>query len=170
MRKTLLLLAACALLAVPQVQAQTATTTCPSTKTPDELIKAIDAAVSGSADKDRTCMRQLFVADGRLIPIGKAKDGSIAARVLSVEDWISRVKARGSDAFYEHQIKYQSDIYGNMAHLWSTYEITPTPGGKVEVRGINSIQAAFNGTEWKVIEIVWQAETTDTPLPQKYLP
>jgi hypothetical protein len=115
-------------------------------------------------------MRQLFVPDGRLVPIGKAKDGSIAARILTVEDWINRVKARGSEPFYEHQIKYSTDTYGNLAHLWSTYEIRATPDGKVEMRGINSIQAAFNGTEWKAVEVNWQAETNDTPIPQKYLP
>jgi hypothetical protein len=170
MRTKLLLIAACALLCAPFAQGQTAAATCPSTKTLDDLIKALDDAVSGPGDKDRTCMRELFVSDGRLIPIGKAKDGSIAARILTIDDWIARVKARGSEPFYEHQVKYSSDVYGNLAHLWSTYEIRPTSDGKVEMRGINSIQAAFNGTEWKVVAVVWQAETADTPIPQKYLP
>jgi hypothetical protein len=170
MRTKLLLIAACALLCSPFAQGQTAAATCPSTKTLDDLIKALDDAVSGPGDKDRTCMRELIVSDGRLIPIGKAKDGSIAARILTIDDWIARVKARGSEPFYEHQVKYSSDVYGNLAHLWSTYEIRPTPDGKVEMRGINSIQAAFNGTEWKVVAVVWQAETADTPIPQKYLP
>jgi hypothetical protein len=80
------------------------------------------------------------------------------------------VKARGSAVFYEHQVKYSSDVYGHIAHLWSTYEIRPTQDGKAEMRGINSIQAVFNGTEWKVVEILWQAETPDESIPQKYLP
>ena len=80
------------------------------------------------------------------------------------------MKARGSAVFYEHQVKYSSDVYGHIAHLWSTYEIRPTPDGKAEMRGINSIQAVFNGTEWKVVEILWQAETPDESIPQKYLP
>jgi hypothetical protein len=170
MRKRPLLLTACILLSTALAHGQTTSTVCPSSKTLDDLVKALDAAVSGPGDKDRTCMRQLFVADGRLIPIAKAKDGTVAARILSIDDWIARVKARGSDAFYEHQIKYATDVYGHMAHLWSTYEIRETPESKVEVRGINSIQAAFNGTEWKVVEIVWQAENADEPIPQKYLP
>jgi hypothetical protein len=28
----------------------------------------------------------------------------------------------------------------------------------------------FDGTEWKVIEILWQTETPDESIPQKYLP
>jgi len=170
MNKKLFVAAFSVILLAVSAHAQTTTTACPSTKTLDDLVKALDAAVSGPGDKDRTCMRQVFVADARLVPISKAKDGTVAARILNIDDWITRVKARGSDAFYEHQIKYSTDVYGHMAHLWSTYEIRETPEGKVEVRGINSIQAAFNGTEWKVVEILWQAETADAPIPQKYLP
>jgi hypothetical protein len=170
MRKMLLGIMSCALLSASSIYGQAPSAACPSTKTLDEFVKALDAAVSGPGDKDRTCMRQLFVSDGRLIPVGKAKDGTITPRILNVEDWITRVKARGSQPFYEHQIKYASDVYGNIAHLWSTYEVRPTPVGKVEVRGINSIETVFDGTEWKAVEIVWQAETADTQIPSKYLP
>jgi hypothetical protein len=162
-------MAACTLLAAPFVQAQTATA-CPSTKTVDELIKALDAAVSGPTDKDRTCMRQIMLSEARLIPVSKGKDGTIAPHILTLDDWITRVKASTRKEFYEVQIKHPADVYGNIAHLWSTYEVRPTPDGKPEIRGINSIQAVFNGSEWKVIEIVWQAETPDQPIPQKYLP
>lgn len=168
MRGKLLLGLTCILLSAPFIQAQT--TSCPSSKTLDDLIKALDDAVSGPADKDRTCMRQLLLPDARLIPVGKGKDGTIGPHVLNVDDWITRVKARGSAVLYEHQVKYSSDVYGHIAHLWSTYEIRPTPDGKAEMRGINSIQAVFNGTEWKVVEILWQAETPDESIPQKYLP
>ena len=168
MRGKLLLGLTCILLSAPFIQAQT--TPCPSSKTLDDLIKALDDAVSGPADKDRTCMRQLLLPDARLIPVGKGKDGTIGPHVLNVDDWITRVKARGSEALYEHQVRYSSDVYGHIAHLWSTYEIRPTPDGKAEMRGINSIQAVFNGTEWKVVEILWQAETPDESIPQKYLP
>lgn len=134
------------------------------------MVKALDDAVSGPADKDRTCLRQLLLPDARLIPVSKGKDGTIAPHILTVEDWITRVKARGHDPFFEVQVKYTPDVYGHIAHLWSTYEIRPTPDGKPEIRGINSIQAVFNGSEWKVVEVFWQAETPDEQIPQKYLP
>ncbi|MGB8099938.1 MAG: hypothetical protein WCF17_22495 [Terracidiphilus sp.] len=64
----------------------------------------------------------------------------------------------------------KSEVYGHIAHLWSTYETRATPDGKAEVRGINSIQAVNDGTRWHVMEIVWQAETPTMPVPGKYLP
>lgn len=152
------------------LHAQAGASACPSTKTIDELIAAIDAAVSGPADKDRTCMRQLFVADARLVPLVKSPDGKLVPKTLTLDDWIARVKAHGSEVFYEKQIKYTSDAYGHIAHVWSTYEIRSTPEGKATARGINSIQAVNDGSGWKVEQILWETESPADPLPEKYLP
>ncbi len=147
-----------------------AVASCPTTTTLDDLIKAVDDAVSGPANKDRTCFRNLFAPDARLAPMVKATDGSFAPRLLTVDGWIDAVAKRGSAVFYERQVKVKTEVYGHIAHLWSTYETRSTPDGKADVRGINSIQAVNDGTRWRVIEIVWQAETPDAPVPQQYLP
>ena len=114
-------------------------------------------------------MRALLLPEARLIPVSK-KNGVVEPHVLSVDDWITRVKARGNSVFYEKQIFWKSEVYGQIAHLFSTYEIRDTPDGKAEVRGINSIQAVNDGHAWRVMEIVWQAETADAPIPKQYLP
>jgi len=169
MRWNLFASAACLLLAAPFIQAQ-ANAACPSTKTLDDLVKALDDAVGGPVDKDRTCLRQLLLPDARLIPVSKAKDGSITPHILTVDDWIARVKASGRPPFFEVQVMYPSEVYGHIAHLWSTYEVRPTADGKPEIRGINSIQAIFDGQNWKIMQVMWQAETPDEPIPAKYLP
>ena len=144
---------------------------CPSTKTIDELVTALYAAVSGTYDQDRTCFRALFLPDARLSPISKATDGSFAPRNLTVEDWITAVSKRGKGNFFEKGIATKMETYGSLAHFWSTYESRHEPGDATPfARGINSIQAVYNGTEWKIQAILWQAETPDTPLPSKYLP
>ncbi len=148
---------------------QTAKTACLPTTTLDELIKAIDAAVSGPGNQDRTCFRALFTADARLIPISVAADGTAAPRILTVQDWIDAVAKRSSAVFYQHQIKVKTESWAHLAHLWSTYT-TENPDGKPIDRGINSIQAVFDGKSWKVIEILWQAEKPTEPVPAQYLP
>ena len=156
----------------PELLAQTATppaavsaTACPPSATLDQLIVAIDDAVTGPANKDRTCMRQLFLPTVRLIPVNPATG---AMRVLTVDDWIAAVAKNGDAQVTEHQIKYETETFGRIAHLWSTY--TTALAGKPLDRGINSIQAVFDGQNWKVIEIVWQAENADAPIPAQYLP
>jgi hypothetical protein len=143
---------------------------CPSTATLGDLTKALDDAVSGPGNKDRTCLRAILLPDARLSPIRKTQDGAFSARILRVDDWIDAVSKRGGDVFYEHQIEVKTETYGHFAHLWSTYEIRPTPDGKPEMTGINSIQAVFDGSQWKVLSILWEPDTTAGPVPKKYLP
>jgi len=171
-----------AALLIPTLRAQThdaltapEAAACPPTATLDDLIKAIDAAVSGPGNKDRTCFRALFLPDAHLIPIRISADDTATPHILSVQDWIDAVAQRGSAIFYERQVKVGTETWDHMAHLWSTYETRTTPDGKppegkVIDRGINSIQAIFDGKQWRVIQIVWQAQTPANPVPEKYLP
>jgi hypothetical protein len=151
-------------------QAQTASQTCPSTATLEDLTKALDDAVSGPGNKDRACLRDLLLADARLMPIRKTTDGTFAPHMLTVDDWISAVAKRASAAFYERQVKVRTETYGHFAHLWSTYEIRDTPDGPATVTGINSVQAVNDGTRWKVLSVLWEPDTTAGPVPEKYKP
>ncbi len=181
MRRLPLSFALAAAIVAPALHAQSPAalppivTTCPSAATLDELVEAIDAAISGPGNKDRTCFRSLFTADARLIPIRIGADGTASPRILTVQDWIDLVAKRGDAVFYERQVKVSAETWDHMAHLWSTYETRTTPDGKppegkVIDRGINSIQAIFDGKQWHIIQIVWQAQTTANPVPDKYLP
>ena len=155
--------------AAPTAPAQPAAA-CPPSTTLDELIKALDDAVSGPGNKDRACLRDLMLPDARLTPVAKHPDGSFAPRILTVDDWIDAVAKRGTDAFYERQVKVKSETYGHFAHLWSTYEIRETPDGKATVTGINSVQAVNDGTRWRVLSVLWEPDTTAGPVPKQYLP
>jgi hypothetical protein len=152
-----------------QAQAQP-TPACPPTTTLDQLPNAIDDAVSGPGDKDRACLRAALLPEARLIPVTVGADGKAKTTIYSVDDFIDRLVKRGDKAFYEHQVKYATETYGNIAHLWSTYAITETPDGKPTVRGINSIEAINDGTRWRVLQISWQAETPAAPIPPQFLP
>lgn len=170
MRGIAFFLAVIATVLTPAPHAQDGKPTCPSTATLEELIKSLDDAISGPGNKDRICLRQIMLPDARLSPIRKAEDGTFSPRLLTTDDWIAAVAKRGSEAFYEVQVKVKSETYGHFAHLWSTYEIRPTPDGKPEMTGINSIQAVFDGTRWRVLSVLWEPNTTAGPVPEKYLP
>ncbi len=92
-----------------------------------------------------------------------------------MDGWISAVAKRGSQVLTERQIKVRSETWAHLAHLWSTYTTSigsqdkPSESPMMD-RGINSIQAVYDGKQWHVIEIVWQAERPDDPVPAKYLP
>jgi len=165
----LAVLLAAAAPALPAQDVETTVPACPSTATLDQLVKAVDEAVGGPGNKDRTCFRALFLPEARLIPLRAMPDGGSKSRVLTVDDWITAVAKRGSESFTEKQIKVQTETYGHIAHLWSTYQTLGSDGKQLD-RGINSIQAIFDGKQWKIIEIVWQAESPTEQVPSKYLP
>ncbi len=136
-----------------------------------QLPQALDAAVSGPVNKDRACMRALFTPDARLKVITPKPDGAVTLSVLTLDDWTAHVKAATVPAFYEQQVKVQTERFGHLAQLWSTYVLRMNrPDAPVTVRGINSIQAARIDGQWKIVGIVWQAETASEKLPPAYVP
>ena len=135
---------------------------------PKEIPAAIDAAITGPADKDRACMKALFIPEARLTFVSLGADGVPSYRIETLDDWIARVKARGHAMLEEKQLKFQIERYGNIAHLWSSYALSSD--GKQVARGINSIQAIKEAGGWRVTGIMLQAESVTAPLPKEYLP
>jgi hypothetical protein len=135
---------------------------------PEGIPAAVDAAISGPADKDRACMRALLIPDARMIFVSLGADGVPSYRLEALDDWIARVKARGHVVLEEKQLKVHIERYGNIAHSWSSY--TLQSDGKQVARGINSIQAIKDAGGWRVTDIMVQAESAIAPLPKEYLP
>ncbi len=70
---------------LPGARAQAAPS-CPPTTTLDQLPKAIDDAVSGPGNKDRTCLRALLMPEVRLIPVTVAADGQVKTTTFTMDD------------------------------------------------------------------------------------
>ena len=127
-------------------------------------IDAVYAVISGPAGKARDWarMRTLFTPEARLTAIG-AK-GPVGG---TVEDYIAKSgPLLTKSGFTERELARRVEIYGNLAHAWSSYEGT---GDKIRVRGINSFQLVKRDGRWLVQSILWQAENAATPLPADML-
>jgi len=151
-----------------RAMAQAPDARCALPSDPKDIPAALDAAISGPADKDRACMKALLIPEARMIFASVGADGAPAYTLQTVDEWIARVKARGHVMLEEKQLKFRIERYSNIAHLWSTY--TLSSDGKQTARGINSIEAIKGSGGWRVTSIVVQAETATTPLPKEYLP
>jgi hypothetical protein len=148
--------------------AQTPAAGCVLPSEPQGIPAALDAAITGPADKDRDCMKALLIPEARLMFVSLGTDGKPTYRLETLDDWIARVKARGHAVLDEEQLKFHIERYGNIAHLWSSYALHSD--GKQVARGINSIQAIKEGGGWRVVGIMLQAESATAPLPKEYLP
>jgi hypothetical protein len=148
--------------------AQPPSTACPLPAEATAIPAAIDAAITGPTEKDRSCMKELFLPEARLVVVANGADGAPSYTVLTLDDWTARVKSRGHAMLEEKQIKYAIENFGGIAHLWSTYALRSD--GKQVARGVNSIQAMKTAAGWRVLGIMWQAESAATPLPKELLP
>lgn len=139
----------------------------------DAIVKAVYNVISGDGGKPRDWdrFRSLFHKDARLIPSGKnAQTGLIGARALSPDDYVKRAEPSfAKEGFYETEKARRVDLYGNIAHVFSTYESRHSPKDAPFARGINSFQLLNDGTRWWIVTIYWLAETPENPLPKEYL-
>ena len=145
-----------------------------------ESIEAIVAAaydvISGPAGKKRDWKRErsLFISGARLIPTAVdagRNDVDLAPQVLDVDAYIARVKPYFATAgFYEKEVARRVEQFGQIAHVWSTYESRHDPNdAEPFMRGINSIQLFNDGSRWWILSIYWQHERRQHAIPEKYL-
>ncbi len=128
----------------------------------DQVYGVISGPVGQPRDFAR--MKTLFTPDARLTAIG--------ARGLSggtLDDYIaSSGPFLVSGGFTERALINRIEVFGDLAHAWSSYEgrfanADGTPG---RVRGINSFQLVRQKDgRWLVQSIFWQAEGPGRPLP-----
>ena len=142
----------------------------------DAILNAVYDVISGPAGEARDWdrMRSLFLPEARLIPSGEAQDGSTRYLVWSLEEYISSAGGQlEENGFFEQEAFRVEERFGNIAHVFSTYEsfhtVEEMEAGAHFVRGINSFQLLFDGERWWVVQIYWQAETPDQPIPDRYL-
>jgi len=140
---------------------------------PEAIIAAVYDVISGPTGQKRNWdrMRTLFVPDARMIPTGKRPTGESTRRVLTVEEYITNSGPfLEKDGFFEKEIGKKIEQFGNIVHVFSTYESKRTATDeKPFMRGINSFQLWYDGKRWWVITILWQSESQDTPIPEKYI-
>ena len=148
----------------------------------DAIVTAAYDSISGPAGKKRNWDRErsLYYPGASLIPTARqvtsddwqvTSENKIAPQILDVEGFIARVEPFFKEnGFYEKEIARRTEQFGQIAHVWSTYESRhnaddPEPF----MRGINSIQLFHDGSRWWIVTIYWQQESLVDPIPAKYV-
>ncbi len=137
------------------------------------VIHAIYDAISGPAGKRRDYdrFRSLFGPEARLLRVVHKPDGSRSLSVWTIDEWVAKEGPQLDKAdFYEREVANQTDQFGDIAHVLSTYESRKSPSDpKTLERGVNSMQFRFDGKRWWCVSVLWTDERPDLPLPARYL-
>ena len=162
---------------VSRAASQAAGTAAPSANPAD--VASIDAimhaaydTISGPAgQRDWNRFRSLFVDGARLAAVVPDHKGGLRTLVFSPDEYIKRDDPYfQKQGFFEHEIARRTEKWADIAQVFSTYESRHGAADpKPFERGINSFQLMNDGHRWWIVTIFWEGETSDSPIPKKYL-
>jgi hypothetical protein len=132
----------------------------------DEFFRAVSFATGQRPAYTR--IRGLFIDDGRLI-----RNSSEIPEISSVDEFIaSRQSAVDSGAltsFEEVETAETTEVFGNIAHRFSTYEKRGTMDGEaIEGAGIIATQFIRTPSGWKMSSMAWDDERPGLAIPDRY--
>lgn len=146
--------------------------------TPEAVVRATYDAISRAPGApfqwDR--FRSLFLPEARLIPNTEQTGGRFTVHTVdSFISWIDegwkRVIGTPQDrGFAESHVAGITEQFGDVAHVFSTYEKHIWNDKNVIGRGINSIQLVKKDGRWWISAIAWDEEPAGGQVPAKYLP
>lgn len=138
----------------------------------DGIIKAFYETISGPKGQPRQWARDrtLYIPDMHFVAL-EMRDGKPHAEIMDHQTYVDRTNGFFvREGFFEHEIYRMTKSFGNLTHVFSTYEMRATPDGPVAGHGINSIQLFYDGKRWWIVSAVWDDERPDNPIPKEFLP
>jgi hypothetical protein len=131
------------------------------------------ASISGPPGaRDFQEFKSLFDDEGRLIAVAHGASGDRIVR-MTPDDWIARSGPGISEnGFFESEVASRVELFGHIAHAWSTYESRRTPEADPFASGINSIQLikdpADPAASWRILTVLWDSQTDEHAIPERY--
>lgn len=138
-------------------------------ETLDGIINAYYEVVSGpegprQVERDKS----LHHPDAHVMITSEDENGKARLNSITLDEYHQNVASTA--AFYEREIHRETQTFGHITHVWSTYEYTFEADGPVMGRGINSIQLYHDGERWWILGWMYDSERKNNPLPTKFLP
>jgi hypothetical protein len=138
----------------------------------DGIMKAFYEVISGPAGEPRQWSRDrtLYIPGIRFVSMSLDAKGNPVAQVVDHQQFVdSSDPMVTSKGFYEWEIHRQTKRFGNIVHIFSTYESRDTNDGPIIGRGVNSIELFWDGKRWWIASAIWDNESKGNPLPKEFL-
>jgi hypothetical protein len=136
------------------------------------LVRELYAIVSGPGNRPRDWAREaeLFLPQAHMIRTVVDEDGVARPEIIPARDYPANFerKMSGRD-FYEGEVHRVIEVFGNIAHVFSTYEAFEDEARtRFLKRGINSIQLYRVDGQWRIANMVWDDEREGLRMPDRY--
>jgi len=137
----------------------------------EEAVSSVYEAISGPAGpRDWDRLRSLFHPAAKMVTSRRDKEGNTRFVVMTLDEYIKNAGAYfDKNGFFESEVSRKAETFGDMAHVFSTYESRHSRADKKPfARGINSIQLLREDDRWFVLQVLWQSEAGERSIPPKY--
>ncbi len=133
------------------------------------IISTAYQGISGEVGTSRQLekMRTLY-SPNALIFKNTQVNGKPSREVLTLDEFYGGMKDTRESGFFEEEINREVRIFGNIAHVWSTYAIRYEKNGPVISKGINSIQLHFKDNRWWIVSWGWDSEHKENKIPDTF--
>lgn len=152
----------------------------PTTAADPKDVSSIDAIITALYESDSRVVdtktgaerfRSLYLPTARLVSIAMRPNGSAGVASRTPDEFLEdALQGQPRGGFREREIARTAEVFGNIAHVFSTYEGRRNASDVNPTRGINSFQLFFDGSRWWLTSVLWDVERSDNPIPAKYLP
>lgn len=142
------------------------------TRSIDSLMRALYASISGPG-RDSARLRSLFMPHATLSRVAPIDGRRASLDVMTIAQFEATLGGylEGRE-YYEQELARRVELFGHIAHVWSTFESTFEMKQSREIsstRGVNSLQLFWDGYRWWVASMVWDTEYETNRLPAVYL-
>jgi len=138
----------------------------------DGIMRAFYDVVSGPAGQPRQWGRDrtLYLPDIRFVETGVDRNGQTVATVLTHQEFVDGAdQSMVKNGFFEAEIHRVTRTFGNITHVFSTYEMRSKADGPVFGRGINSLQLFWDGKRYWIASVTWDDEREGNSIPSDLL-
>ncbi|MFT6795304.1 MAG: hypothetical protein ACJART_000436 [Maribacter sp.] len=133
----------------------------------DAIITAYYDVVSGSSEDPWQFERDSYIHSTNAVITRLDEKGNAASHSLEAE-YIPLALAPKTD-FYEKELKRTVSQFGNIAQVWSAFEIRTAPEIASAIKGLNSIQLHYENGRWFIDSWTCEMETAKNTLVTYFL-
>ncbi len=126
---------------------------------PESVVECLYAAVSFEPGQqpNYSLMYTLFHPVARITPPPSDTGGELKA--LSVSEFIEHFDGRIQDILAvggkEEQVSCKTQIFHNVAHVFSAYHFLLTGSAEPLAHGVNSFQLVYEHGRWCILSLTW---------------
>ncbi len=136
-------------------------------KSIDAIINAYYDVVSGSSSDPWEFERDKFIHSESAVITRLDENGKAESHTLEAE--YIPIGLSPKEDFYEKELKRIVSKYGNIAQVWSAFEIRTDPKTESNIRGLNSIQLHYENGRWWIDSWTCEMESEKNNLVTEFL-